>query len=144
MFNLLIRKNKKNDLSLFDDPFFNDFFNTPYFFGDRQIMRADLREDDNRYYLDIELPGFKKEDIKLSLEEGYLTVEVLKDEKKEEKDEAGNYVRRERYYGNCTRTFYLGDKVKEEDIGAAYNNGILTVTVPKVETVDQKKYITIE
>ena len=143
MLNLMIRKNRKRNLGLFDDSFFNDFFNTPFLLGDRQIMRTDLREEDNRYLLDIELPGLNKQDIKLSLEDGYLTVEVVKEESKEQKDDKGNYVRRERYYGNCSRTFYLGD-VKEEDIAANYNNGILTVSVPKAEAVDKKKYIEIE
>ncbi|MDD4077867.1 MAG: Hsp20/alpha crystallin family protein [Bacilli bacterium] len=143
MFNLMIRKNKKRDLGLFDDPFFSDFFDTPLLFDDRRVMRTDLREEDNRYLLDIELPGLNKQDIKLSLEDGYLTVDVVKEESKEQKDDKGNYVRRERHYGNCSRTFYLGD-VKEADITANYNNGILTVSVPKAEAVDKKKYIEIE
>ncbi|HHZ18053.1 MAG TPA: Hsp20/alpha crystallin family protein [Acholeplasmataceae bacterium] len=143
MFSLMTRRNRKRGLGLFDDPFFDDFFNMPVFFDNRRVMRTDVREDDKNYYLDVELPGIEKKDIKLSLENGYLTIAVEREENKEQKDEQGNYVRRERYYGNCERTFYLGD-VNEEDISASHNNGVLTVSVPKKEAADKKKYITIE
>jgi HSP20 family protein len=143
MFSLITRRNRKRGLSLFDDPFFDDFFNMPFFYDRRKVMKTDVREDDKNFYLDVELPGIEKKDIKLSLENGYLTVAVEREENNEQMDEKGSYVRRERYYGNCARTFYLGD-VREEDITANYNNGILTVSVPKQDVADKKKYIEIE
>lgn len=142
MFNLLIRKNKDRDLDFFNDNLFSDFFRKPFISG-HNTMRTDFKEEENRYLLDIELPGLNKEDIKLSYEDGYLTVGVEKSENTEQKDEAGNYIRRERYYGNCSRSFYVGP-TNEADITAAYNNGILNITVPKAETVDKKKIITIK
>lgn len=142
MLNLLVRKNKDRDVDLFNDTLFNDFFGRP-FFSKHRIMRTDFKEEENRFVLDIELPGLNKEDIKLSFEDGYLTVGVEASENKEEKDETGSYIRRERYYGNCSRTFYVGN-ISESGITAAYNNGILSVSVPKTEMVDKKRIITIE
>ena len=94
----------------------------------------------------MDLPGFKKEDIRISLENGYLTVGALKNESKEEKNEEKNYIHRERYTGKCSRSFYVGDSIKEEDIKAKYTDGILQIIVPKsnVREIEPKKYISID
>lgn len=143
MFNLLIKKNKDRDLDFFNDSVFDDFFNRPFFYSKRQIMRTDLREEENHYLLDIELPGLNKEDIKLSLEDGYLTVGVEKEDDKDQKDDQGRFIRRERFYGSCSRRFYVGS-VNEADIQAEYKDGILTINVPKVQEADKKKFISVK
>ena len=130
-------------LSLFDemfkDPFFSSFDRAP-------AMKTDIQEKDGNYLLDIDLPGFDKDDIKAELKDGYLTISANKDEKKEEKDEKGNYIRRERYTGHCQRSFYVGNQVSQEDISASYKDGILKLVVPNREEKkieDQTKYIDI-
>lgn len=141
---LLLPRRNRFGLELFDDMFKDPFFTDI----DRNLsMLTDIKEDDNNYILDINLPGYAKEDIKAELRNGYLTVTASKDEKTEEKDEKGNYIRRERYTGKCRRSYYIGDNVKEEDIKASYKDGILNLTVPKKEAPalkDEKKYIAIE
>lgn len=127
---------------------FNDMFEDPFFLGtDRSYsMLTDIKEVDNNYILDINLPGFDKNDIKVELKNGYLTVTADKEEKKEEKDEKGNYIRRERYSGRCMRSYYVGEGVKEEDVKASYKDGILNLSVPKKEAPkleDNRKYIDI-
>lgn len=97
------------------------------------LMKTDVKEKDGSYVLDIDLPGFKKEDIKIELNDGYLTVNASRNYENEEKPEDGKYIRRERFCGSCSRTFYAGDAVKPEDIKAKFENGILTVTLPKEE-----------
>ena len=96
--------------------------------------------------VDIDLPGFKKEEIQMQLENGYLTVNAAKGLDREEKNEDGRYVRRERYAGSMSRSFYVGENVTENDIHPRYENGILTFALPKEENraVEQKKYIAIE
>ena len=123
--------------SIFDDVF-GDVFEK----SSNEIMKTDVREGKNNYLLDIALPGYEKENIKLELEKGYLTVIAEHDSNKESKDE--KYLRRERYYGKCSRTFYVGDAVDESSINATYKNGILTVTVPKVPKIENKKVIEIK
>ena len=135
--------------NLFDD-FFEDFarptrrvvkYNTP------AVMRTDVKEMDNGYELHIDLPGYKKEDVRAELKDGNLTITAAKDAEKEQKDENGKYIRRERFYGNCSRSFYVGDYVEQTDIKAKFEDGILKVFVPKKEAkpaVEEKKYITIE
>jgi HSP20 family protein len=105
------------------------------------LMRTDIKEEDGRYLLEVELPGFNKEDIKLSLEDNYLTVSA---ERKGEvnKDKHG-YLHRERYYGSYSRSFYVGE-IQETDVTASYQNGILKVSYPKETKEEEKKYITIE
>ena len=101
----------------------------------------------SNYELEIDLPGFKKEDVKIQLKDGYLNIQGTREEKKDEKDEKGKYVRRERYTGTCNRSFYVGPSIKHEDIHAKYENGILHVTFPKEETkkeVEEKKFIAID
>lgn len=134
--------------NLFDDFMFNpwrsDFFTTPK--SSKSVMNTDVRENENSYELDIELPGYKKEDVSAKLENGYLTIQARKTTEDGEKDQKGNYIRRERYAGTCSRSFYVGEDVKQEEIRAKFEDGILKLTVPKVDQkkVEEKKYISIE
>lgn len=144
--------------SVFGESLFDDFMDFPFekeFFSHRNplcgkharnIMKTDIRELDKSYEMDIDLPGFKKDDVSAKLENGYLTITAAKGLDKDEKNDQGVYIRRERYEGQCSRTFYVGEGVKQEDIKAKFEDGILKVTVPKVEPkkVEDKKYIAIE
>ena len=124
--------------NLFDD-FFNDFDMFPAWSGRnplygkhaRNMMKTDVRELDNTYELDMDLPGFKKDEITVDLKNGYLTVQAAKGLDKDQQDQAGNYIRRERYAGVCSRSFYVGDTLRPDDIGAKYEDGILKLSVPK-------------
>ena len=127
--------------NVFDDDFFMDFKN------EKAIGKTDIKELKDNYLLEIELPGFAKEDIKAEINNGYLVVTAEHNNNKEEKDEKGRYIRKERYSGQCMRSFYVGSELKEEDIKAKFENGILKLEVPKKEfekKVEQKKYIQIE
>mgnify|MGYP002649401047 CR=1 FL=1 len=110
------------------------------------VMKTDVKETDTGYEVDIDLPGFKKDEIQLELNDGYLTISAEKGLDKEEKDKKDKYIRRERYAGSMSRTFYVGESVTENDIHAKYENGILTLDVPKEEAkkVPEKRYISIE
>ena len=144
--------------SIFGENLFDDFMTTPWereFFGgknplygkhQKNIMKTDVREKDDVYEVDIDLPGFKKDEITAKLENGYLTVSAQKGLNKDQKDENGRYIRRERYAGHCSRSFYIGEGVEQEEIKARFEDGILRLTVPKKEKkqVEQKKYISIE
>ena len=110
-------------------------------------MRTDIKETANGFELDIDLPGFKKSDVQAELKEGYLTISASTSKDDAEKDKDGKYIRRERYYGSCSRSFYVGDAVTQEDIKARFEDGILKVTVPKKEMkpeVEESKFIAIE
>ena len=109
-------------------------------------MKTDVKETENEYKVDIDLPGFAKDEIKMQLDHGYLTVSAAKGLDKEEKDEEGRYVRKERFAGNISRSFYVGEHITEEDIHPKYENGILSFSFPKEnkKPVEQKKYIAIE
>lgn len=137
----------------FVDDMFDDMFRTPWGLtttganAPSGAMSADVQEFDNRYQLDIELPGYKKEDIHAELKDGYLTISAERKEDKDEKDNDGKYIRRERYFGQSQRSFYVGEAVKQEDIHAAFENGILKLEIPKVKEqpkVEEKKFIAIE
>ena len=149
--------------SIFGENLFDDFFGDfPFYYDDRamkdaekklyghkanHVMKTDIKEMNNGYELVVDLPGFKKEDVKIQLKDGYLNIQGTREEKKDEKDEKGKYVRRERYTGTCNRSFYVGPNIKHEDIHAKYENGILHVTFPKEETkkeVEEKKFIAID
>ena len=110
------------------------------------MMKTDVKETDQGYELDIELPGYKKEDVRAQLKDGYLTVQAAKNMNNDEKNEQGAYIRRERYAGTMSRSFYVGDNVTEEDIHAKFEDGILKLSVPKKEAkkVEENKYITIQ
>ena len=143
--------------SLFTENLFDDFFNDfdEDFFGKknplygkhaRNMMKTDVRETDTTYEVDIDLPGFKKEDINVNYENGYLTISTSKGLDKDEKDKDGHYIRQERYCGQCSRSFYVGDNVTEEDISAKLEDGILKLCIPKKEMkkIPEKRYIAIE
>ena len=140
MRNYLSRRNNDLGFNFFDD-MFDDFFK-PVFYGVKEnSMRTDVKENENGYELAIDMPGYDKKDINLSLENGYLKVEARREEKEEDKD---SFVRRERSY-SCARSYYVGDKITEEDVKAKYENGILTLLVPKNDKKQlPKKNISIE
>lgn len=111
----------------------------------KNMMKTDVKETEKGYEVAVDLPGFKKDEIKMELENGYLTISAAKGLDKDETDkETGKYIRRERYAGNLSRSFYIGD-VKQEDVKAAFKNGILSISVPKEDkkAKEEKKYITI-
>lgn len=129
----------------FDDVFDN-MFNDSFFKGTNNYMRTDVKEIDNNYVLEMELPGFNKDDISVELHEGYLTITGNKSSNVDEKDNSGNIIRQERYSGSCSRSFYVGDEVKQEDIKASYNNGELKISLPKTASkqIENRKYIQID
>ena len=145
--------------SIFNDSLFDDFFDFPFYDdkADRKIqrklyghhagnlMKTDIKEKKDGYELEIDLPGFKKDEVTAELNDGYLTVSAAKGlDQDEQEKETGKYIRRERYAGNLSRSFYIGD-VKQEDVKAAFKNGILSISVPKEDkkAKEEKKYITI-
>ena len=109
-------------------------------------MKTDVRETEDGYELDIDLPGFKKDEVTAQLDNGYLTIQASKGLDKEQKDKKGKYIRKERYAGSMSRSFYVGDAITEEDVHAKYEDGILKLSVPKKEAkaVEQTKHIDIE
>ena len=143
--------------SIFNDNLFDDFFDFPFYDdkADRKIqrklyghhagnlMKTDIKEFADGYELQMDLPGYKKEEIQAALHNGYLTISATKSV--EEKEE-GKYLRRERYTGSCQRSFYVGEYLRQEDIKAGFQDGILTLFVPKEDKtkVEEKKYITIQ
>ena len=138
---------------LFGENLLDDFFDMPTMKGfglsrmDQNLMSTDVKETDNGYEVSINLPGFKKEDIKVELKDGYLMIQASTDTSKEDKDEKKKYIRKERYSGSCSRSFYVGNSVSESDIKAKFDNGVLTLDIPKVEKapeVEQKRYVEIE
>ena len=144
--------------SIFGESLFDDFMDFPFereFFGrrnplygkhEKNMMKTDVRETDDSYEVDIDLPGFKKDEVKIQLADGYLTIEAAKGLDKDEKDKKGKYIRKERYAGAMSRSFYVGEGITQEDIKAKYEDGILRLSVPKKEAkaVEDKKYIAIE
>ena len=144
--------------SIFNDNVFDDFFDFPFYddkaekklYGHHaaNLMKTDIQEHDDGYTLEMDLPGFKKEEIQIELNNGYMTISAAKglDEDTQDK-KSGKYIRRERYTGSCQRSFYVGEDVTEEDIKAEFKHGILKLFVPKKEAkpaVEQKKYVSIE
>lgn len=134
---------RKNEFDLF-----KDFFDGDDFFSRREssIMKTDIKEKKDKYIIEMDLPGYEKENINISLKEGYLEVlaEVSKQEDNEEKEK---FVHKERYYGHCARSFYVGEQITEEDIKAEFKNGILKISVPKKEEkkeLPEAKHIEIE
>lgn len=129
---------------------FEDFFGNPFDGTDASavdLMRTDIKEKDDRYEITMNLPGVKKEDVKAELKDGYMTIRATSDSSKEEKDENGKYIRRERYTGSCCRSFYVGEQITEEDIKAKFENGTLQMMIPKMDkkaVEDNRKYIAIE
>ena len=139
--------------NLFDDfmndfafPAFPDIDKTLYGKHAKNLMKTDVKDTEAGYEVDIDLPGFKKDEIQMELSDGVLTVSAEKGLDKDEKNKEGKYVRRERYAGGMSRSFYVGKHITEEDIHPKYENGILSFVVPKEEqkVVEQKKHIAIE
>lgn len=147
--------------SIFGEDLFDDFMRDFPFYDDRDmkkaekklygrrgknIMKTDIQEKDDSYLLEMDLPGFTKDEVKVSLENGYLTISAAKGLDEDEKEKkSGKYIRRERYAGACERTFYVGDDVSQEDIKGEFKHGILRLTIPKkAAQVPEKKYIAIE
>ena len=141
--------------SIFGENLFDDFFDfdrparrpAKYALPASGIMKTDIRETDGSFELDIELPGYQKEDVKAELKDGYMTITAATDSSKEEKAEDGHFIRRERYVGSCSRSFYVGDAIRKEDIKAKFDNGILKVSVPKKQPepqVEENHFIAIE
>ena len=111
------------------------------------LMRTDIKETDGGYELTIDLPGFKKDDVQAELKDGYLTINAQTQSESEDKDEEGTYVRKERFSGKCSRTFYVGDDIEEDDIKARFEDGVLKIDVPKKQEqpkLEEKKTIAIE
>ena len=144
--------------SIFNDNLFDDFFEFPLFddraerklYGHnaKNIMKTDIKEHKDGYELEIDLPGFHKDEIQAELKDGYLTISAAKQLNQDEKEkESGKYIRRERYSGSCQRSFYVGDEITQEDIKAEFKHGILKLFVPKKEAkpeVEQRKFVSIE
>ena len=147
--------------ALMNDTMFSDLFDDPFFEGWRNMDRAaacdpnmsagmmstDVRETDKGYTVDIDMPGFKKDDISLDLQNGYLTVSAHRNSSHEDKDDNGRWLRRERYAGSCSRSFYVAEDVKDSDIHASYKDGTLCLEMPKPKAqqqVETKHQIAIE
>ena len=143
--------------SIFNTNLFDDFFDFPFYddtkaekklYGHHaaNLMKTDIQEHDDGYTLEMDLPGFKKDEIKVSLDNGYMTVSAAKGlDKDEQEKKSGKYIRRERYAGACERSFYVGENVTEADIKGEFKHGILKLLVPKKDkpAVEEKKYIAI-
>ena len=133
-------------LATYRNNIFDDLFNAPFFTrNEANMMKTDIKEHDGGYDLTVDLPGVKKEDIKAELNDGYLTISAENNTNKDEKDENGKYICRERYSGSYSRSFYVGDAITEEDIKAKFENGTLKLDIPKKEALPEKqnKYIAI-
>lgn len=119
---------------IFNDDFFDDFFETPRVSGNFlrvNNMRSDIKELDDDYQIEMQLPGYEKDEVEVEIKDGYLTVSANHEENKEDKDKEGKYLRKECYRGSCERSFYVGDDLKGEDVKAAFKNGMLVLTIPK-------------
>ena len=130
----------RSNFDLFDDIFGDSFFKK-----EDKMMKTDIRETDNGYIIDVDLPGYKKENIKIDVTDGYLTINAKMNQKNTE-DNNGKYVRRERFFGECSRSFYVGEAVEDLDIKAKFQNGILSLEIPKIDerkNLPEKIYIEI-
>ena len=143
--------------SIFGENLFDDFFGDPFgmmprgrdpLYGKhaRNLMRTDVRETEDTYELDVDLPGFKKDEVTLELKDGVLTIQAVKGLDKDETDKKGKYIRQERYAGACSRSFYVGESVKPKDVHAKFEDGILKLSLPKAEKpkLPDHRTITIE
>ena len=142
----------ENLFDVFDD-FDRDFFrgfgrpeHVLYGKNASRLMKTDVKETDEGYEVDVDLPGFNKDEIKLDLNNGYLTISTEKSLNKEDKENKGKMLRQERYVGTMQRSFYVGESMTEDDIKAKYENGVLSLMIPKKEApkVPEKKQILIE
>lgn len=137
--------------SIFRDNLLDDFFDYPFHgahdYGMNELMKTDVKETEQGYEMTMNLPGVKKENVRAELKDGYLTISAASNSENDEKDQEGRYIRRERYSGSCSRSFYVGDKVHQDDIRAKFEDGILKLLIPKTEenpAVEDRKYIAIE
>lgn len=138
--------------SIFRENLLDDFFGDPfrgrsYDNSVNELMRTDVKDMGNAYELTMNLPGVKKEDVKAELKDGYLTINATSNSENNETDGNGKYIRRERYMGSCSRSFYVGEELSQEDVKARFEDGTLKLTIPKKEeapVVENKKYIAIE
>ena len=144
-------KPSNNSLSrIFGENLIDDFFGYPFssYKETNELMKTDVKELDGAYEIDMSLPGVDKKDIKAELKDGYLTINASTSKDSEDKDENNRYIRRERYYGSCSRSFYVGEEVTQEEIKAKYENGVLRLVVPKKEAkqpeIKENNYITID
>ena len=135
---------RKNEQSPFDDStWFKDFFQMPSFFKQDSFLKTDIIESNNTYTLIMDVPGCKKEDVKISNEDGYLTVEVSQTYSNNTSE--NNYIKRERMHGNYSRSYYIGNNVESKDINARFSNGLLEITLPKTkQETNTNKYIPIK
>lgn len=129
---LLIPK-RNSGLDLFDDIFNDDFFTKK----NQRIMKSDIKENDKNYVIETDLPGYDKENISINLKSGYLEINA-KVETNDENTDKDKYIHKERFYGECSREFYVGDDITEEDISAEFKNGILKITIPKKENSEKQ------
>jgi HSP20 family molecular chaperone IbpA len=136
---------------IFERDLFDDFGGFPFgnvnHYHSNALMKTDVKELDNGFEFDIDLPGIKKEDIKAEIKDGYLTVSAESNYSNDEKDDDGKYIRRERHFGSCSRTFYVGDEIKDDEIKASFENGTLKLIVPKKEPkpqIETNHYIQID
>lgn len=141
----IFRDNLFDDMFDFDDfdKEFNRMMRPLYGKHAQNMMKTDVRETDNSYELDIDLPGFKKDEIKVELDNGYLSISAAKGLDKDEEKKDGKYIRRERYAGAMNRTFYVGDNLTQQDIQAKFEDGILKISVPKAAHKELPKHTTI-
>lgn len=133
---------RRNDFDLIGDLFDDSFFHK----NESKLMKTDIKELDDKYVIDVDLPGYNKEDIKISVENGYLVINASTNEEKNE-EEKGKVIKKERYYGQCSRSFYISDDLTVEDIKASYKNGTLSLEVPKKDEQEkkaEKQYVQIE
>lgn len=130
-----------------DYDFLGDLFTDPFFSkNESKVMKTDIKEKDDKYLIYVDLPGYEKENIKIDIDDGYLTVTGEVNNTKENKQEDGSFVRKERYIGTCTRSFYIGEDITEDEIKASFKNGVLNIEIPKKEEkkIQEKKYIQID
>ena len=127
---------------MFDEDFF-PVVRQPKF---EKMMKADIHEKDGYYNIDLELPGYKKEEINLDIVDGYLTINAKHEDNKEEKDDKGNVIRCERSFGSASRNFYVGDTLKAEDVKAKFENGVLNIVFPsnRQKAIETKETVNIE
>lgn len=138
--------------SIFRESLLDDFFGSsfPHFSVEparHEMMKTDIKESAQAYEMTMNLPGVKKEDVKAELKDGYLTIQASSNTENNTQDDDGRYIRRERYMGSCSRSFYVGEQVKQEEIKARFEDGTLKLIIPKKEekpAVEEKKYIAIE
>ncbi len=133
--------------SIFGERFMDDFFKPFGRSTSSELMRTDVEESESGYVVTMDIPGIKREDVQVELKDGYLTVNVSASSDKNEQQEDGKYIRRERYYGSASRSFYVGDAVTQEDIKAKFENGTLRLEIPKKDVLpetESRHFISIE